>query len=493
MDFNVGENTNPTNPVTAPVVPNAAPAKKYTAKPVGFDAFTPDTFVYNSDAELPEGVLPITKNSGGNVIGINEKKYQPDINYFSSFKKPGSAPIKPRNAALADRLVSSTLGLSYTASDIFQPLATSGSGRQVYSTLGAINNGDTTLGSKNIESLESMMYSLGVKDEGFQLGVKEFKDLVSKPEKIAELDKYADPKEIATQLRNMTLGEMDLGDDDVDEQLIASSARLGDVWKNLSPAQKHLGLASLAKNTIQKKHGFNVSDAKVPGTDSAIGGALGVKDALRMTSVGVNGFAASRNWNQLKAISQIVGLESEDPTEIAGVLGQVGLIGVGPQDGAVDLTPEDMQRLGSVAAPEFGLGAIKLNRGMTIPKGFKEVTVTPDNMSVIMPEDHLETSPFNFTQSGPLTYKNANAISKNEHPAQKLWGTSPTRGIAKGSAGGSGLYRGINGLGTNNPNNFAAIMAYSLFNESHGDEDEITPEIKIDPTSVTDIDITATR
>ena len=46
-------------------------------------------------------------------------------------------------------------------------------------------------------------------------------------------------------------------------------------------------------------------------------------------------------------------------------------------------------------------------------------------------------------------------------------------------------------MGANSPNNFAAIMAYSLFNESHGDED--TPEIKIDLDSPTDINTNATR
>ncbi len=447
------------------------------AKPLRPDGLSPHTFQYNSDAELPPHVTKVAKNKEGFNVAIDHDAYTPDVHYFNSLHKTPDFPIDVKNAARGDRAVSVGLGLGYVPSDIFQPMAVTPSGRQVQSTLGAINNGDQSAGVKSVNSTAAVLVSLGVSDPKFQQGMTDLTRITSDPASVKAVDDIAHEgsASISNKILTTLTGGIPSTETDHGKQLIAGAGRLGQVWSNLSPAQKSLSFSALTKQTLQETHGVDTAGYEIPGTKNAIGGPLTTKDATKMISNGLNGFGVARNWSQLSALAHSVGIEGANKESIAQFASDFGLVGVGPQDGAVDFSEADMTRLNSRPMPAFGIGAIAVGRGMTPPKGFKLATVTPDGMDVLVPEAHLKTSPFSSTQAAPMAYKNAVAITENKHPAQRLWGKSPTRGIVKGSAGGSGLLAGVSAMAETSPSKWSAMTAYSLFNETHGHDSDHLP------------------
>lgn len=442
-----------------------------SAAPVGSrgaDAAVPYTLKFADGVAAPSGYQPIANNGDGTYSAANIQGYQSELERFakSAGVDPGNITIS--NAAQADRNVTNAAALSYVPIEGFRPVALSGAGHTVYSLPAAADSGNYLKGAANVENLALVAAQLGVSDQNIEGVLDDLSADVSDPAFHRTLDQLALTKgdsAVAAAITNRLLGKSPDLKTDAGQQFTVGAQRIGELWTNLSPEQKSMALTALTGNALELKAGTNLATAVIPGTDRSPVGPLTAGEVMMLTTNGLNGFALARNWNQLSTISAIAtdARGTRQTEQVARIADATGLLGFGAQGSSVPVRPEYLNKVGAVPVPSLGVGMMAFDRPQHVPPHYEIVSQTPDGKTLALPANLLHTSPMAGSTLKPLAYKQAQLVSRGQHPVQKLWGRSPSGPVKRGAAGGSAIVSGMNIMTTANPAVFSAMAAQTLF------------------------------
>lgn len=434
----------------------------------GLDTSSPDTLRIPAGSALPSGYVNAGSNPDGSVSAVNPQGYAADLERFAKFAGSPSGSISVENAAQADRALTSSTGLSYVPIPNLQPVALTSSGRQLYSTREAATDGDFTLGRAAVDGLGVTMAMSGIDDPKALSTLSDISNKVSDPSFLTQLDNLSATKgeeAVGQAILNNLIGQKPSPESAAGQQLIAGAARVGQVWSALSPAQKSLALSSLAGAASNLKTGKNLGDEVVPGTADAPGGPLKVGDVAQLNASGRNGFSLSRNWGQMSAVADILGIKG-GAQRVAELSDRIGLTGFGPQGAAVPVEPHSLAKVGAIPVPALGVGAVLFKHKGDIPKNYTVLSIQGNGRFIAAPTNLAHTSPLNGVK--PLAFQKSKEIMAGQHPAQKGWGEPPSRGIVRGAAGGSAIISALNVMEKSNPGLFSSTIAHSMFNNTIG-------------------------
>lgn len=465
---------------TTPSQSNAAPltdsdfrlgrsAPVASAPSASFDASSPSGLRISQGAPAPAGYMPIASNNDGSVSLASVPSYEKELDRFTRSSGFASGSVNIKNAALADRNIANTTGLSFLPVESFKPIATIGTGQQVYSLPAAAQNGNVGAGRDNINNLAVLLATMGVTDPSVMAELGNISEYSSDPEFLASLDNMLNLKGQGavsqTILNKLTGGKPLSTETDEGQQIAFGAHRLGELWGGLSPQQKSMALTSLSSQVIKQKTGKDINNELVPGSDKSPVGGLRVGDALNLTMQGVNGHALARNWKDLSVIGHMA-TGTNGVSEIARIADATGLLGYGPQGSAVPVEPHFLQKLGAKPAPVLGIGAVVFDAPDLVPQHYDIVSET-DQGVVAMPKNLAHTSPLRSGGAPALSFKKSRDVAARQHPAQRAWGEAPSQAI-RGSAGGSAMISGLNLMADANPNLLGSIAAHSLFVNTMG-------------------------
>ena len=462
---------------------STAPSSQAASIPAGasrgVDVGSPQTMKIADGVPVPQGYTPIASNGDGSYSAANNDSYKSDLERFAKFGSgPPTASVSVQNAGIADRNISSAAGLSYVPAPQLKQVAMSASGRPVYSTPQAAANGDTSLGAQHTNSLAMSLAALGGIDSGNMSAVEEAirsTTEATQGNSISELDKLHSENggdAVAQAILNKVTGGKPNLETNAGQQLAAGAARIGELWGNLSPAQKSLAIASLTTANINHKSGGDIANKAIPGTEKSVAGPLRVGDAMSLLGQGVNGFGMARNWNQISAVAHAAGLDTKDPKQLGYLATNLGILGFGPEGSAVPVDPKALHSVGAMPATAFGVGAAFFKDPNDVPKHYTPISRTSDGQILAMPENLAHTSIVNSGSVTPLAYRKGQEISNGQHPIQKNWGPPPGRGIQRGSVGGSAMISGLGLMKQANPTLLGAVMAHSLYRNVLGHEEK---------------------
>lgn len=441
-----------------------------TAAPAGgsIEASSPSTYRLERGVPTSEGFSPVSRNSDGSTTVVRSADYASDLDRFAKFTGNDSGgSIRVGDAASMDRAISSAAGLAYVPIQGFQPVAANASGRMVYTDPGMAASANTSLGAGRVEASMLAAAQLGITDPAMYAAMTTAGSVASDPRAHASLDEaYLEGGESAVggQLLGMVAGGADLSTD-AGKKLSFGAMRIGELWPNLSPAQRSLAVSSLTNSAVEAKTGKNPAKQTVPGSEGAVTGPLTVGDAVSITAEGANGFSLARNWSQLSAVGSMLGATSS--RGVAGVADKAGFLGFGPQGSAVNIDPGYLQQVGARPAPEMGIGAAVFGTPTQVPRDYKVLSEVPGGVLAI-PKTLAGTSTATSGGPGPLAFRKAQEVASGTHPIQKSWKGKPATNAIRGSAGGSAIISGLSTLIDANPALAGSISAYSLMRNSMG-------------------------
>lgn len=435
----------------------------------GLDSATPATIRLPAGSSVPSGYVSGGSNPDGSVSAINPQGYAGDLERFARFAGAPSGSISVQNAAQADRALTASTGLSYVALPNLQPVALTSSGHQLYSTPQAASDGNFTLGRSAVDGLGITLAMSGVDDGAALSTLSNISAKVSDPALLSRLDSLHATKgedAVGQAILNSVVGEKPNLKSAAGQQLVAGAARIGQVWGALSPAQKSLALSSLAAPAANLKSGKVLGKEVVPGTADSPSGPLRVSDVASLNASGRNGFSVARNYNQMSAIADMVGVKGS-PSQIARISDHIGLTGFGPQGAAVPVQPHSLAKAGAIPVPALGVGAVLFKNKADVPQNYQVLSSEKGGRIIAAPKNLTHTSPLSNGMA-PLAYKKSKEIMGNNHPAQRNWGSPPSRGVARGAAGGSAIVSSLAVMEKSNPALFSGVVAHSMFNNTVG-------------------------
>lgn len=435
------------------------------------DTSTPNTLKFASAAQVPLSYTPFASNRDGTVSAVKTSDYESELSAFAENNKGSSGGnITIKNAATADRALSSAAGIAFAPMPAFTPVASTTSGKMVYSSPAMAQNGDASYGAKVAANIGSLLASFGIGDENLSSFVGSSIQALADPKtqlSIDEAAQSADPKQISSAILASVAPNLK-GDSDAAQQTKFMASRLGEIWTGLSPAQKSAALAAIATGpALEAKTGKKIADEVIPHTQTSVNGGLTVGNALAVAAKGYNPQALARNWNQLSAISNIA-TGTKGVLQTAKIADAIGALGVGASGSAVHLPENYLAKVGAIPVPEHGVGALSFSDSRLVPKGYQAVTKTPTGQVIALPKSLQHTAIMTGNTAGPLVYTKSQAVSSGKHPAQRAWGKPFSGGVARGSAGGSALIASLNQMHTHNPTLANALTAYSLMNNMLG-------------------------
>lgn len=438
----------------------------------GSDAAVPYTLKFADGVPTPAGYQRTGSNGDGTYSATSLQQYQSELDRFSrsSGMRPGSVTVS--NAAQADRAVTNAAALSYVPIQGFRPVALSNSGSTVYSLPAAADSANFLKGAANVDNLSLVAAQLGVSSPEIEGTLLQLADDVSDPSFHQSLDGLALEKgdsAVAAAITNRLLGKAPNLETDAGQQFAFAAQRVGELWPNLSPEQKSMALTALTGSALELKTGKNLAEQTVPGTERSIAGPLKAADVMGITMQGLNGFSLARNWNQLSTISAIA-TDARGTRDIARVSDYAGLLGYGVQGSSVPVEPEYLNTVQAQPVPSLGVGTMIFKRPNLVPPHYSIVSQSPDGGTIAMPTNLMHTSPLNGGTPKPLAYKQARLVSQGKHPAQRLWGRSPSGRLTRGASGGSAIVSGLQTMASANPAVFSSVAAASLFGETLGEQ-----------------------
>lgn len=434
----------------------------------GAEAAVPYTTKFAEGIPTPVGYQRVGSNGDGTYSAASVAGYESELDRFSRNGGIQSGNITVANAAQADKSIANSAALSYVPVEGFRPIALSGAGNTVYSLPAAADSANYLKGAANVDNTALVAAQLGVSSPEVETTLAALADDVSNPAFHQTLDSLALERggpAVAQAISNRLLGKSPDLKTDAGQQFAFASQRIGELWPNLSPEQKSMALASLTGSALQLKTGKNLADENVPGTERSVAGPLKAGDAMSLTMQGINGFALARNWNQLSAISSIA-TDAKGTRNIARVSDYAGLLGYGVQGSSVPVQPDYLTRVNAIPVPSLGVGMMAFDRPNLVPPNYKTVSQSPDGKTLALPANLTHTGVLNEGNPNPLGYKMAQLVSRGAHPAQKLWGKSPSGRLTRGAAGGSAVVSGLSTMVKANPAVFSSVASHSLFSET---------------------------
>lgn len=441
-----------------------------TVAPAG-DSIGPDSSIplaqkFSSASQVPSGYSAVSSNNDGSVSAVPTSAYEPAIQQMAKFANIPSGSVDIGSIAAADKSLSSAAALSFQPLPGFRPVALTATGGSVYSLPAAASSGDITKGRDAVQSAGLTLAHLGISDPKMYEALAHTADIAGDSTLHAQLDKLSvkeGPEAVAQAIVDNVKHLGANSKTKAGQQVLAGAMRLGQVWDNLSPAQKSLGLSSLANPLMETHSGRSPGAQVVPGTEKSIAGPLTVGDVMSFSSKGANGLSLARNWNDVSAITAIASGAST-PREVASVAGKIGLTGFGPSGSAVPVSVKQLAESRGSAAPQFGVGALRFPNTKAVPGSYQLVTKAPGGEVIAVPRNLSSTTPFSKDSVSPLVYKKSQEIAAGVHPAQKLWGKNPAGRVVKNSVGGSAVVSGLDVMHKTNPTLFSAVAAHAFFN-----------------------------
>lgn len=430
----------------------------------GTASYAPAALTFANGTAAPSGYTSVSSDGSGSYTAVPTAQYENELSRFASNNAIPAGSVSVQNAALADLSLAKGAGLSYQPLPNYAPIGVSSNGSQVYAASSMANNPNLAVGANTITSLATTLATLGVGDDATMKAMGQMAGAIGDPTTIAKLDAlHADsgPTAVAQGILNSIVKDPVKYDTAAGQQTAFMAQRIGENWGMMSPAQKTLALAALAKGpALTMKTGKDIGQEVIPGTKSSVAGGLKAGDAMSLIAQGKNGYALARNWNQLSTIANLA-TGTKGVNQIHDFAAQNGLLGNGRSGAAIKVEPELLHKLGATPAPSAGVGAITVNQPSHIPPGYTQVGIR-SNKVVAVP------SPLSNTVSGK--YALNGDVDAGKHPAMRLWGKSPTNGMARGSVGGSAIVAGLDRLRQLNPSLAGATIAHSLFNNILGAE-----------------------
>lgn len=186
-------------------------------------------------------------------------------------------------------------------------------GNSVYMTSALRGSTDISLGQKFIQTMKGVIDPTGAFDEGSDAdSFEKIGVLSNNVQTILGLDQAiqgGDTKGFVSQIANLFNTTIQKQFDDPQNQAGVGTAfsayNLASYWKQMSPAQKSLGLASLGMNAYKFGTGENLADKVLAGGTNGHP-ELTLGDTLGYIQTGVNGYDLVHNWDQYSTVQKVI-------------------------------------------------------------------------------------------------------------------------------------------------------------------------------------------
>lgn len=355
----------------------------------------------------------------------------------------------------------STTGISYTNGPDKVKVGSDKNGRDIYADKDKVNSNDPQAGANYIESLKKTLMPFGVLSDEKASALDKIQGVAS------DLGTYARLTEAVRNKDAKAFGEILLGSyghkiadisftdpkNKAGANAAISSYFLFSHWDTMSTAQKTLGIANTGVQASEYFTGENLAKTPIGDTGLTVGQGLGLAGA------GLNAYSLAKNWKQLDTLGKIVH-GGGTVAETAQLAKSMGLIGTGTHGANVaNATPENIAALGGTPAPAFGVGAIHVEVGGTVPAGYKTIA-SADGQQVAIPvgnENSAAVAPNSFSTGVAIAGTAAGAYA-----VQQNWGKGGEQGAIGGAVGGSAIASGLSNMGESNPYLLGGIVAASV-------------------------------
>lgn len=363
------------------------------------------------------------------------------------------------------KTLNKSIGISYQQSDK-TPLVggVDRYGRTYYTSKEYADSSDSTSGANYVEGFKKTFIPFGIITDDKASTLDKISGVASDASFGVTLNEMyqngAKPKEFIDAV--IAHYKTQIGDQFTDKA--AANATMGayllySKWGTLSPAQKSIGLASVGVQGVDAFSGTNLSKTVIPGSQSLVDGkGITVGAGLQGLNFGVNAYALANNWSQLDPIGKIA-YGTQTLAQGAQVARSFGMLGVGTTGATTSVTASSLSSMGATAAPEFGVGAINLTPGASVPYGYS-LTPTPTGQSIAIPTANESTAAVG--EASTLgTVAGVASIAAGTYTVAKNWGAGGVKGAAISGLGGSAISGGLAALGYTNPYLAAGIIAFS--------------------------------
>jgi hypothetical protein len=467
-------------PVQATTGTTSSSTPQAVLPPSGVDVGTSGGLRYPNEASVPSGYTPVATNSDGSVSAVQDSSYRTDLDRFARNNNIPQGSVTIQNAAAADKALSGNTGLAYHPVPQSRAIAMTPSGNSIYSTEAALNDSDITTGLQATGQINELASLVGeVSPEAIDAMQKN--SGLGSPGQVGALDKAmatGGSQEVTKKLLESYGVDPSKEMSNEDQQMVMAASRIGDVYDKLSPAQKSMAIQSMYKNKVLKDSGVDLGKINVKGSERAIGGPINTAKVADLNAKGKNGDAIARNYSQYSGIADIMAKDIPtsptavgkdlDADQVSNLADSLGLVGFGKQGGAVPIKADQLAKLGAKPEPGFGIGAMSIPKGRAMPSGYVEIYKDASGARFIQPENVAAKNP----QYDHSTAKTRMRINDNKHPIQSRWGAPPSKGVVRGSAGGSALHNGLTNLRDRNRPRYNGVVALSMFNNMMGTSEE---------------------
>lgn len=332
--------------------------------------------------------------------------------------------------------VLSSAGISSTPQAGSISVGVDNEGSPVYASAALLKNNDSTVGSNLISRVKSVVEPFNVLSSEDSAKLDAISSEVSKPETLRMLDAAVQNKN-KEQFVNKTLSAVK----DRSKAASSTASELYQYWPQMSDSQKSLGLAALGVKNYKTSDGTSLNAKEIrPG--------LTVGKGIELASQGYNPYSLAKNWDQLQVLQKDAGVGG-DVTQMASTAKTLGLLGYGKDGAAVPKISEGtLQSLGATPVSQYGVGALSVPAGKTIPNGYRSIARTKEGTTVIVPAANAKS-----VAPGTNDIVNgATSISAGAHNIYKTWIKKDVKtNSPNGALGGSAMVAGLNDLKGSNP------------------------------------------
>lgn len=359
------------------------------------------------------------------------------------------------------------VGISPQFNSKYIPVGTNTTGQNIYSDPSKGRSEDTGSGFNYAKQFTGIYGGLGLLDSNHVKDIAKFGAVGADDTLHSTLSTHVqnkDPKAFVSSL-NKTLGSNDSTNSKLSGLFLYSN------WDSLSPAQRSLGITNAGIQGSTDLSGKKLLDSDIPNITEKGPSGMKAGSALALTAEGLNGYALGRKWDQITPITEIM-TGKTGIKEGAAVATTLGLSGEGLTGTVLrDVTVDNLSKVGATPAPDYGVGAVTLQKGAQVPAGFRAISSKPDGTVIAAPNGMEHTSP--VTPSTSAATSNAvQSISNGSNPIIKNWDklNPTTQGVeipfkvgqsAVNGVGGSAMIGGLNTLALSNAFLFSGIMGHS--------------------------------
>jgi len=354
-------------------------------------------------------------------------------------------------------------GISHAAQPGYRPAGNSITGRQVYTSDALARSTDYTAGAKLIHVLAAFLMPFNV------LTAKE-KDAVNHLAKTSQDKKLINELSDEAQNRNLSaftrkiLASVKANTNH--EAGVNSAKKLYDHWGVMSPAQKSLAIATLGVQTHEAtKSGGPVCDLEII---SGKGQSFTVQNALDLLKEGKNPYSLVQNWNQIRQLHKVFH-GKPTPESMADFAHSHNLLARdSPKDQTIPgVTAKDIAKSGARPAPQYGVGALAVPKGMPSQNGYGTVAETNQG-KIVAPEANAKSAVGAVQGSLVGTEAGDRGISSGAVGVYTKWNKKDAKTKDKGVEGGSALIAGLTALKKSNPYLYGALVSF-ITKYSHKD------------------------